>query len=418
MSTISGNLLESAVTRPSVSVAAATPQKPRVLMVCTRRIPKLAGSGRERTMAFILNSLEARGDVHQLHLPSLLERRSLRAIAQTSLWAARQMMKGQLVPLQSMLFRGPSSLQQISQAVQELNPETVYFDGVRSGGDAVALRRRFPKLRIVCDFDDLMSRRTEALAREREPISMGYLKQLVPAWFQRYVLDGLVARSIQAYEYRALRREEQRICKVSDSVVLVSSVDAAHLMEHCPDAPVETIPPYMDAIDAPAELEKFRRFIFIGSDSLLQNRKSIEYLLALWSNLKPDAELHIYGKQHGQYGAVNNVTFHGFVADIADAYLPGSILLAPSFVSGGVKTKVLEAMSFGVLPLGTQITFEGVDADCASLTCTSEELVNLVQNPHVEYSRRVHAGLEVIKHVARNHSAPHLAHRWCNVVWN
>lgn len=390
---------------------------PRVLMVVTRDIPVQAESGRERTMSFIKGALAAGGEIDTLRLHSVLERRSVGRILSVMGTALGGLLRGEPVPLQTLLFYSPGYLAALTETVQRLQPQTVYFDGVRSGLYALPLRRRFPDLNLVCDFDDLMSRRIEVLAERRQPISMGYLKKLVPAWVQRHVLDGVVARAIQAYEHRALRSLEKRISQVSDSVVLVSSVDAGHMREQLPGVPVEVIPPYMEAQCQLKELKGIRKFIFIGADSLLQNRLTIEYLVAAWQRLQPDTELHIFGKQSGTYPNVKGVIFRGFVKELSDAYEAGSILLAPSFVGGGVKTKVLEAFSYGVIPVGTETTFEGVQADCRKLTLTEQQLEDLIQHPQRWLSVINSAGALAVQGVVNNHAGRLLGERWRALVW-
>ncbi len=391
--------------------------RPRVLMVCTRDVPEHAESGRERTMAFILRSLRARGDVEILRLHSVLERRSVGRVLSTLGAAIAGVATGRPLPLQSLLFHDTRQARALVETIERTRPDTVYFDGVRSGALAMRLRARWPGLRLVCDFDDLMSRRMEVLAEARQPISMGYLKKLVPAWVQKHVLDGLVARAIQAYEWRALRQLERRIGQACDDVVLVSSVDAAHLREQQPGAAVTVIPPGMAAHRALQPLSRVERFVFIGSDSLLQNRQAIEFLVDLWARVRPATPLHVFGKQAGAYAAVDGVVFRGFVADVASAYEAGSVLLAPSFLSGGVKTKVLEAMSFGVVPLGTAVTFEGIAADCGALAAGPERIAEWVADPaRWCASWREHGGAAIAQ-VARSHAEPVLGEQWCRVVW-
>lgn len=393
------------------------PTTPRVLMVCTRDFPEQAESGRERTMAFILRNLKAHGTVEILRLHSVLERRSAVRLAATLGAAIAGLLTGRPLPLQALLFRDPRFARELVETVRESPPDAVYFDGVRSGALAMRLRARFPDLRLVCDFDDLMSRRMQVLAESRQPISMGYLKKLVPAWVQKNVLDGVVARVIQAYEWRALRSLERRIGRACDELVLVSSVDAAHLREQQRDAPVTVIPPYMDVHRALQPLPAVRRFVFIGSDGLLQNRQSIEFLIGLWARVRPATPLHIFGKQAGKYPATAGVVFHGFVADVAAAYEAGSVLLAPSFLGGGVKTKVLEAMTFGIVPLGTEVTFEGIAADCGALTATAEQIADWVTEPARWCAQWRERGGEAIAQVARGHSEQLLGDRWRRVVW-
>lgn len=393
------------------------PGRPSVLMVCTRDIPAQSESGRERTMAFIRRSLEEQGDVRFMRLHSLLERRSGRRLLSVTVALMGGVLRGRPLPLQALLFHDPRAARELEAEVRRTHPDAVYFDGVRSGSLATSLRAHCPQLTIVCDFDDLMSRRMKVLAASRQPISMGYLRKLVPAWVQRHVLDGFVARGIQAYEWRALRSLERRIAAACDAVVLVSSVDASHAREQMPAASVAVIPPYMAAPRAAAPLGSVERFVFIGSDSLLQNRQAIDYLVGLWARVRPATPLHVYGKQSATRVETPGVKFRGFIEDVAQAYQPGSVLLAPSFLSGGVKTKVLEAMSFGVIPLGTEITFEGIDADCRALTATPEQLEDWVADPARWCATWREQGGTVIAKVAISHSERLLGQRWRETVW-
>jgi len=389
----------------------------RVLMVCTREIPVQSGNGRERTMAFIKGALAAQGDIEILRFYSVLERRSVRCLL-FMLWAGlRGLLKAQPIPLQALLFYDQRNIHALAHAVAQFRPDTVYFDGVRSGIHGLVLRRDHIGLRLVCDFDDLMSRRMKMLLQEGQPISMGYLKKFLPNWFQRYVLNGVLSRLIQEYEWRALLGTEIRISRVCDKVVLVSSVEAEHLRRQCASVPVEVIPPYMKPQRSLHTLSSIDRFVFVGSDSFLQNRKSIEYLVALWRRLQPTTPLHIFGKQSDSYFETPSVVFRGFVPDVADAYAAGCVMLSPSFISGGVKTKILEAMSYSIVPIGTNITFEGIDADCKGLTFSLNQLEEIVRAPQLWLQHIAKEGLAVIKKVSESHSADVLSERWCRVVW-
>lgn len=390
--------------------------KPKVLMVCTREIPEESENGRERTMAFIRRSLSQKGEIQFLRLRSVLEQRSIRQALHAIAALIGGVLKGRPLPLQTLLFLDPRRAREVEAAVLREKPDTVYLDGVRSGILSIPLRKKFPELRIVCDFDDLMSRRMEALALARAPISMGYLSKSVPRWVQAHLLDGFLGRAVLAYEKFALASLEKSIANACDGVVLVSSAEARELLKVI-SAPVHVIPPVMHVQGVLVETQSFERFVFIGSDRQLQNRLSIEFLVDLWRRKSPLAELHIFGKQTGQYAKVPRVVFHGFVKNLADAYLPGSILLAPAFLSGGVKTKVLEAMAHGVVPLGTSITFEGIEAPCEALVYADKDWESVVSDPSRFYQSWKAAGRRAIDAASQSHSAHHLAMRWCQVVW-
>lgn len=389
---------------------------PKVIMVCTRDIPEKSQNGREKTLDFIFKSLSRRGAVSFYRLTSVFEDRSLNRLIRLIFAFVNGLLRGASLPMQSLLFYDVSQYRRLVELVLLEKPQSVYFDGVRSGIMAIALRKRFPDLHMVCDFDDLMSRRMRMLAILKKPIALGYLERYVPLWLKKYFLDGLMGRMIRAYEIRALINAEKAILAVVNSAVLVSSVDAQEIYKMGLSG-VEVIPPYIQRLREFSGADPVRRFIFIGSDALLQNKLTIDFLISLWGRVNPALELHIYGKQTKSYLDVSGVVFHGFVNSLDDIYSPGSILIAPSFIGGGVKTKVLEAMSYGAIVLGTDVTFEGIDAPTEGLVVGYKDWEKVVCNP-ADFSKSWNeAGERVVLAVAKSHSEEYLSSRWCDVVW-
>ena len=390
---------------------------PTALMILTRDVPSSPENGRGRTLSFIHSALAAGGVIHVFRLTSLLERRTIgRFIGVGWAWLF-SIVRLRPIPLQVLLFHDSRNRKRLIDEVNRLKPLAVYIDGVRCGLSAEWLRREFPEIRMICDFDDLLSRRMDVLSKTGQRISLGYMKTLAPSWVQTYILDGLLGSLVLAYERRALRSMENRVRASCDAVVLVSSVEASHLREISPTPLVEAIPPVVDVRQNMDGLPVIERFAFVGSDRLLQNRLSIDYLLNLWERDSPTLHLQIFGKQERPLRAVPNVDFKGFVADVADAYSKGTVVLAPSFLSGGVKTKVLEAMSFGVIPIGTQTTFEGIDAPTDALIFSDEKLQAFVRDPSLFRTMLEEAGRHAIHAAAANHSPERLGERWRRLVW-
>jgi glycosyltransferase involved in cell wall biosynthesis len=386
-----------------------------VLIISTREISNSAFSGREKTLNFINESISGRSCVKIIRLQSLLENKSILRLLQVCIISILASLKGRPLPLQVLLFYDAHAVQTVATSVLREKPAAVYLDGVRSGFLSTILRKRFPDLRIICDFDDLMSRRMKILMELRAKISMGYLSKFVPRWVQTYLLDGLLGRIVQGYERYALANTERDIVAACNSVVLVSPIDAQELSKFATGR-IDVIPPVMPKPFVFRDLISVDRFVFVGSDSLLQNRLSIEFLVNLWHRVMPQTELHIFGRQQNKYIQVPGVLFKGFVNDLADAYLPGSVLLAPSFVSGGVKTKVLEAMAYGVVPLGTEITFEGIAAPCEALTYSDQNWEAVVRDPSSFVDLWNSEGRRAIEAATQSHSSAYLSERWSRVV--
>lgn len=76
-----------------------------------------------------------------------------------------------------------------------------------------------------------------------------------------------------------------------------------------------------------------------------------------------NAELVIVGKGMDQFKnkfeVSNNVKVFGFVDDLSSFYYDASIVIAPIFSGGGMKTKIAEAFMYGKTILGTKEAFEG-----------------------------------------------------------
>jgi len=183
-------------------------------------------------------------------------------------------------------------------------------------------------------------------------------------------------------------------------------------------APVVAIGPTAEArkwspvTEAPA-WENAPRAIFVGSDVLVQNRMTIAYLLDLWKTFRIKTELFIYGRQKGDWPDVPNVRFCGYVADIQDAYVPGSIMVYPCLVPGGIKTKVLEAYAYAVPVIGNDATFEGIlPPDYPLVVNDREHLAALLDNPEANASELRKAVALASDYLQKEHGAALFTERW------
>jgi glycosyltransferase involved in cell wall biosynthesis len=160
-----------------------------------------------------------------------------------------------------------------------------------------------------------------------------------------------------------LQGVERRMTAAGDAAVLLSTADAAMLRDLL--APelrerVHVIPPCFDVVRPVPDEPQPVRFVFIGSDRQSQNRLTIEYLVSVWAECRPAAPLVIGGPMVRQWPETPNVTFTGWLERTSDLYTPGSVMITPSFIRGGIKTKVLDAFAHGCAAIGNEATFEGL----------------------------------------------------------
>ena len=83
----------------------------------------------------------------------------------------------------------------------------------------------------------------------------------------------------------------------------------------------------------------------------------------------------------GPYESVSNVVFAGFAKTLDDVYTQGSIALCPTFLRGGIKSKVIEAISYGCVPVGNPAAYEGLGFSDDALAMKDARLEQFVIDP-------------------------------------
>jgi glycosyltransferase involved in cell wall biosynthesis len=402
----------------SVRETPARVARHRILLVLTRAIPDAPRSGRERTLNFIRRALTARHDVTEFELTSVAHQPRVTRILKVIARLVRGVLTAQPCPLQVALFAG-QSFSTLFEEIARTRAEVVYFDSIRTVDWLLATRRRFPALRLISDFDDLMSLRFATLLERSLPISLGYLESVTPRWLLRFLERGFVTRQVLAYEKRALLCAERRAVEAADAVSVVSSIDARQLRQNVgPELAKKTyvIPPGINFPNAQLRTNRCREFIFVGSDVLLQNRLTIEFLVKLWSTASPAIPLRIIGRMSSTYEPCEGVTFSGFVNDLADVYSDDVIALCPSFVEGGIKSKVLEALAHGVIPVGNSLTFQGMGCDPGCLAMTEDTIATFVCCPSRMIEQLRQAAMVLREYVCSRYSLEAVTEAWSRVV--
>jgi glycosyltransferase involved in cell wall biosynthesis len=371
-----------------------------VALVVTRSLDGNASSGRERTLQQIRLALDADFELTVIRVHNVFEtRRPSDLVGASAAWV-RSVAQGKPLPLQTVLYAGSHEIDRVVETLRGGKFAAIYIDSVRS---QVLLRRllaALPQARVIVDFDDLMSRRMQEYASMKLVPSLGFLAQLIPKPL-RWSIQGPLAQMVVRYETAALHRSEKQIADVADAIVLVSAAERDLFRDQLSPAlreRIHAVPPPAASAPQPHVPGPYR-FVFIGSDKLVQNRLSIDFLLELWQRLSPATELHIFGRQERPNQPIKNVIWRGFVEDVSETYTPGSILLLPAIMPGGIKTKVIEAWSYGCPVLGNYLAFEGLNLPDYPLLRPQEEWASYVLDPAAhaeEWVAGAHAGHVVL----------------------
>jgi glycosyltransferase involved in cell wall biosynthesis len=251
------------------------------------------------------------------------------------------------------------------------------------------------------------------------PLSAGYLAKSIPGPLVKVVNSKFIRHAVLRYEEVALKRHEAKAVDNANAVTLVSTTDAASLTQSLKSAMVKkvhVIAPPVDTHKPVVSPSRPLRFVFVGADSQLQNRLAIEYLVALWKRLGIKTELVIYGKMSGQYENVPNLRFAGFAKTLDEVYIDGSIALCPTFLRGGIKSKVIEAISYGCVPVGNDAAFEGLGFNDDALAMTERRLEQFVTDPELNLQVVVEAACRFAAYCDRNYSTRVFSRRWCELL--
>jgi len=358
----------------------------RITAIWSRDVDTSELAGRTKIICAIRSAMSRKYLVHYLRLHSLVERRDLQTILSTVVTALRTLLSGHLPSLQCLLFCNAEDRASIRRELRESPPDTLYCDGVRTFYLLQSLGDLRARMRIVVDMDDLMSRRMESLGSSEISLSLGYLRDKVPAWLNKAIANGFMSRFVARYEQAALSHVEDSIGRWADDVVLVSQLEGEILQQRYQKigckARVHIIAPPSEVVSPPLTYATFSHFCFIGTDKLPQNKISIQRILDIWSCVHPAAEVHIFGSMVSNWPAVPGVIFRGYAPSLKDVYQDGAVLFVPGGLRGGLKTKVVEAFAHGCAVAGNQISFEGLHLrDYPLIVETEKEMIEFVISP-------------------------------------
>lgn len=321
----------------------------------------------------------------------------------------RNLGRAPIPPLQGAIFTSRATLQAVEAAARR-GPALIYVDTLRLLPYAVRARELAPGARIVIDSDDLLSRRYGMLARENLPLALGFVERMIPGPLVRLAQHPRIARTLFRYESWRFRALERAGAKLADRILLISAHERDEAI-HMADAraALVAIPVPVQGPADPHEAAHYRdaplRFVFIGTDSLVQNRMAIEALLDLWARIRPTTPLAIYGRMKRSWDPAPGVRFEGFAPDLASVYAPGSVLLNPATVAGGVKTKNLEALAYGTAVVSTAVGFESARPEAYPLVFElGPELDRFVAGVERNRALLVEAASLGLAHVQREHS--------------
>lgn len=221
---------------------------------------------------------------------------------------------------------------------------------------------------------------------------------------KRIILDTHYVGKFQARKYkresflRNFLREflwdvlERFSSKLSDFTIVVSEEEKSFVKEEygVNESKILVIPVTVELPEMQVSQQKLREVcdnwglrnkivvMFLGMLETPPNMDAVKYIIDelapyLWER-REDVVFLIIGKGKEQFrgGMPPNVIFTGFVKDVSPFFELSDICLAPLRMGSGIKTKILEYMSYGKLVLTTPVGAEGIKLDEARSVIVSD----------------------------------------------
>jgi polysaccharide biosynthesis protein PslH len=182
-------------------------------------------------------------------------------------------------------------------------------------------------------------------------------------------------RPLREMNFRAAKRFELELLRSFDAVLTVSEADRDHLRATLPTAPpIHVAPVTVDttrlAYRAPRDGEG-HRLLFVGA---MYYQPNVDAMLHFCRQIYPrirgrmrNVSLTIVGKEPTDQVRLlaerdRSISVAGTVPRLDQYYEQADVFVAPIRFGGGMKTKIVEAMAFGVPVVGSTAALEGISA--------------------------------------------------------
>ena len=154
-------------------------------------------------------------------------------------------------------------------------------------------------------------------------------------------------------------RPNRRTLRSFDRVLVTSKEERLRALELVPEARVEVLPFLLvdcEQFVPTPEIPRAPRVLFVGFLPHTPNEEGLRWFLdQVWPQVqreRPDARLTVIGAgaSNALLGRMHDsgVEYRGFVEDLRPVYAASRVYIAPIFTGGGIRTKILEAMTAGV----------------------------------------------------------------------
>ncbi|NOH29029.1 glycosyltransferase [Vibrio mediterranei] len=351
-----------------------------VLLVLSRDYENSPSSGRKTIISNYLDGLSKCYQVKTIVIQSFFNQSSVKEGGSLAYRVLKNIIERRY-PFQSLLYLSRSEIDRLNRCFREVEPDYVLIDGVRLV-PAVTCSDIIQESNVILDIDDVLSYRYEGYLYNSYGIQFGifgrkfsFLKKVIPYRFQQRFLEFEISKlkELEMVSYQTFQKIV--FSSITEMNSVINGLDRKYISDN---KFYSQVFPYVSKKSALTT--KTLTFGFLGSDKAVQNKETIKYLTNLWTKYNVKYKLILAGDiDKCNYKNNDNITYSGYLPSLDSFYDSIDLVIAPSFVKGGVKTKVIESFCNEVAVIGNETSFEGVPISANYPgKLSEEELIDLL----------------------------------------
>ena len=186
--------------------------------------------------------------------------------------------------------------------------------------------------------------------------------------------------------YNYIKRLEKKTIKHSDYNVVLNDRDKKELYRIYNKKASLLLPISMPARKLREQKYEGTKYCLFLGNNFFANQEGCSWFI---ENVVPyiSTEVHFAGTiceyLYNKYGSLSKIVYDGYVEDLDEAYKNAAFIVSPIFHGSGMKTKTVEALSFGKTIFGTEEAFVGIDGDLnriGALCNTAKEFIQSINS--------------------------------------
>ncbi len=272
---------------------------------------------------------------------------------------------------------------------------------------------------IHADHSNMAKIAIELSVKYHKPIGLRLHNIEYLIWKRFY--DGLgkfnPKRLFIGQQYKLLKRLESEFISKSDVSFAITKEDKKRALDISPKSNVLIASAGVDVESWKPDLniDKLPNSLVVATTfNWFHNVNAVLWFIEnvqpkLFSNF-PNVKLKIIGKnppnKFGEYGNIG-VDKLGYVDDVKPYLNESEVYIAPLFVGGGIRIKILEAMSLGLPVVATDVSAEGIEATEKQgliRANTINEYISQISNLFNDKNLRSELGENARNYIIENHT--------------